>query len=524
MISPTTPLSSPPYPAVAPAVPPPAGERLRIVYDNDAHEHWEGMARSVTAFDVFTRQAQANGEDVLRLTAGDDNTGPEPQEFAVGVMLNNLKGVQATTPGNHEYDMNPAYYAQTLSQLANYPTLSANQVLPPTSALLPLQASGKFSVNGRIVPTASGQPVGVIGVTLPEVSHIINKNVPRDGTDSLDLDGSIQAVQAQADALRQQGVTRAVVVSHLGYEKDQQLAQRLRGVDVIVGGHTHTKVNGIYPQRNLLRGADGQPVLLLQAGSFGRQVGVADLAFTPAGVLNPEQSQNQLYSTAQFAPSPAAVQVMNQYLPPARPVANLAAGYSADNMHTGPNPVAQFAADSLRDACQADIGLVRAAEIRGDMPAGLFTSRDLAQAMPFADQVVRLRLTGEQLLGALRRAAQGLTTSDDHHNQLLHPSGLAYTADKTTGALVNAQVFNQQTGRWAPIDPQQTYTVALCEYAVQNPEENPELAHPDQVEGATGKTLAEVFHWGLQQAALRQTGSLQGAIQLLAVDGRLTVV
>jgi 5'-nucleotidase / UDP-sugar diphosphatase len=133
----------------------------------------------------------------------------------------------------------------------------------------------------------AGQKVGFVGVTTPDTPIASS---PGDKVKFLD---PLTSVQAEVDRLRASGVTKIIVLSHLGYSQDLALAKQLRGVGVIVGGHSHTPLgkyegNGLptsqgdYP--TVVKDGAGKTILVLQSWEWGKIYGSLRITFSADGV------------------------------------------------------------------------------------------------------------------------------------------------------------------------------------------------------------------------------------------------
>jgi 5'-nucleotidase/2',3'-cyclic-nucleotide 2'-phosphodiesterase/3'-nucleotidase/5'-nucleotidase len=279
----------------------------------------------------------------------------------------------------------------------------------------------------------------------------------------------------------------------MGSILDRLLARHTRGIDVIVGGDSHDALHGVQPGNTLLNGKDGQPVLVMQAGCNGQWVGVADLVFDNQGHLF--QAKNQLIPSRTFPADGDTEQLIAKAIGEKQVIVQLTTPYNNDGIRTQNDPVAQLAADAMRMATSADIAFVRSREIRESLPAGPLTNWALKTLMPYANPVVVLPVSGEEIIQSLSRAAYGIGHPLGKPSPLLHPSGLTATLDPETGKVSHARVLSWKTGQWSPVEPKTMYIVALGEYAVRNrnPGEFPELAHPERITHNTGLSLRDFF-------------------------------
>jgi 5'-nucleotidase / UDP-sugar diphosphatase len=497
---------------IRPAAFPSPVSQLRIVYNNDTHEHWDGFAKSVTGFQAMSQQGAMQGRDVLRLNGGDNNTGGEAREWELNVRLLNLLGLHGTTMGNHEFDLAPNTFVNAISRFANFPTLVSNLKVHANSLLTHLVRNGQLTTNARIVQGQQGA-YGLLGITSTQKQH---GAIFDEGNTTLNFDTTCRELQQQVDQLRRQGINRIILMSHMGYNHDRKLAQAVSGISVIVGGDSHTDVHGITPGQNFVQAPDGNPVLIMQAGANSKYVGVADLAFDAQGRVIPQS--NTLYPTDMFPENPFALQLMQQYLPPKQVVANVLNRYDHTNNQKNPSGLAQFNADVIRKISGADIGFVHSREIRKSIEAGPLTNWEIKQIMPYQDSVVKISSSGADIMKALQRSAQGILNKNGNRSPLLNASGLACTMNPFTGEVKGASIFNNQKQKWEALNPQKTYSVAINEYVVRNNKEFPEFGHPERISWRSNMPLRSIFTTGLGMM-----GAPYAPVVLKPADKRLTI-
>lgn len=252
-----------------------------------------GFARVVGALEALSAAA---GPHVLRLHAGDALTGTLYFERAgapgeADAALMETACFDAFTLGNHEFDKGDAVLKGFLDRLAAgrcpVPVLSANVQFGAASALHESRAPGR--VRPSVVVRRGGQSIGIVGLTVAYKTQV--SSAPDPGTR---FEDEATAAQREIDRLTARGIDKIILLSHVGHEAELRLAARLRGVDVIVGGDSHTLLGppamaqaGLgtptadYPVRT--RNADGQPVCVVQAAEFSQVLGELRVAFNARG-------------------------------------------------------------------------------------------------------------------------------------------------------------------------------------------------------------------------------------------------
>lgn len=87
-----------------------------------------------------------------------------------------------------------------------------------------------------IIMEVDGEQVGLIGLTTEDTANIAS---PGDVT----FENAVQKAKDTVAMLQDEGINKIVVLSHLGYDVDVNLAKEVEGIDIIVGGHSHTKLD-----------------------------------------------------------------------------------------------------------------------------------------------------------------------------------------------------------------------------------------------------------------------------------------
>ena len=232
--------------------------KLVILHTNDFHgrisqeNEYAGAAR-ITSFVKQTRQEHPG---VLVLDAGDSISGTPVSTMFKGVpifeVLNKV-GYDAAAIGNHEFDHGYQQFLE-FKEIANHPLLSANAFAPDGSLLGDAPA---------LIKTINGIKIGIIGLITEHTPNMITPS----GNEGISFSPADEMLKAMVTALRPQ-VDLLIVVSHVGHEPEKNLAKNIDGVDLIVGGHSHTKV---------LTPIKINDTYVVQAGHYGAYVGKVEM-------------------------------------------------------------------------------------------------------------------------------------------------------------------------------------------------------------------------------------------------------
>lgn len=245
----------------------PKADHLTILHTNDTHSQVEpkangqgGYARRMGLI-AQERQADAN---LLLVDAGDFCQGTPYFNFYHGrveIDAMNLMGYDAATLGNHEFDNGLDTLAAVLAT-AQFPIVCANYDFSGTV----MEGKTKPSV----IICKGGLKIGVFGLGCDPKGLIADKNfLPAKYLDPY------TSAQEAVDKLRAEKCDIVVCLSHLGtYGKatedvcDVQLVQNTRGIDAVIGGHTHKLYDNLR-----VPNLDGDSIPVCQMGKSGAYLG-----------------------------------------------------------------------------------------------------------------------------------------------------------------------------------------------------------------------------------------------------------
>ena len=251
-----------------------SAQRLVIIHVNDTHSHLdpERTGDEVGHGGVIERAAyidslrKAVGKDkVLLLHAGDWDQGSPYYTIFGGnleVSLINALKYDCLTFGNHEFDNGVEDLGARVKNI-KAPVICANYDFSQFDM-------GKKGVQPCTVIRRGGLKIGIIGL-LTDITKVVSyetaSRIPRAGADA-------EVVNKWADYLRnEKKCDMVIVLSHVGYDEDLDMVKDIRGVDLVVGGHSHTFVKDFEYRTDL----DGKQVPVIQDGCWGLNIGRIDV-------------------------------------------------------------------------------------------------------------------------------------------------------------------------------------------------------------------------------------------------------
>lgn len=229
-----------------------------------------GFARLAGAVKKIREEKSKVNEPVLLVSAGDFLGGSPFAWLALDGKAPELSlmvelGYDVVTIGNHEFDYGPEVLAQYL-KAAGYPSASIRTALVASNIIVPtghpLGETGLMETH--IIELSNGLKVGFFG--------LIGKDAIRVApyTDPIKFKDQVETARNSVEALRKMGADITIAVTHSGESEDRELAREVNGIDIIVGGHSHTKI--------------AEPIIengtiIVQAYELVKNLGVLNLAY-----------------------------------------------------------------------------------------------------------------------------------------------------------------------------------------------------------------------------------------------------
>lgn len=497
--------------------PPASGTPLRmtILHMNDHHSHIaaESFSYSVAGLGITAKTSadqpvasvnvQYGGFPMLaslfnqlanqsvnpvKIHAGDAVTGTLFYSLFNGAadaaMMNQIC-FDAFALGNHEFDNGDVGLANFLDDLkasaCSTSVLAANVVPAADSPL----------ANGYIQPymvrDIAGQKVGFIGIDIADKTR--NSSKPDNGTQFLD---EATTAQQYIDELRAQGINKIVLVTHYQYENDKLLASQLSGVDVIVGGDSHTLLGGEnftalgfnpageYPTQ--VTNKDGDKVCIVQAWEYAHLMGKLEVHFDAQGKvaecngqpympiadnftytyatgdvrsLNASDAFKVRQKLTKFPEVVATVadastqNLLDIYNTEVEVLKQMVIGTAAENLclvrlpgesrsticpasatAVNGSDISNIIAKAfLMITPAADIAIQNGGGVRTDIAAGAVTFAQAVNVLPFSNTLVTMQLTGAQIKAVLEDALENALRVGGSTGAYPYASGLRYHVD-----------------------------------------------------------------------------------------------
>lgn len=432
---------------------------LTILHTNDIHGHfvaeraaWRQDSALVGGFPALSgaldsvRSADAHS---IYLDAGDLMTGNPICNLEIGglkgaalLQMLSMCECDAISVGNHEFDLGPEHSKEFLAT-DEVDWLCGNVLLSDHETHI--CATNKIIERG-------GLKVGVIGVLLTDLAGVVSKSALADFV-VLEIAEASQMLIDEIDPL----TDLIILLTHNGVDNDKQLAERVTHCDVIIGGHSHTRLQ--YPL--VVNG-----VIIVQTGSFLKNLGVLKLRVKNDMIQSFDGKLVEL-ETARFVPDPDVAeycagfeeQINKEY---GEVIASTTSDLTREYAAT--SSLGNLLCDLLRANYDTDFAMVNSGGIRKDVPAGPIRKLDIVEMLPFMNSVTTFVATGTELqIFAERQVSAQLGGK----TETLQMSGLTVTYKVDNDAPEQIQVFVNG----AQVAPDSTYKGVSIDYVLKSQSE-----------------------------------------------------
>ena len=430
--------------------------------DDAAGECFGGVARVATAINTLRGELEAAGENVLVLDAGDQFQGSlmyTTYKGEVEAEFMEAIGFDVMAVGNHEFDDGPENLA-TFADLVSFPIISGNLDLSQSNVL------DEEMIPDHVVLDVNGVQVGVISALATDTAETSSPGP------SIIFQDEIEALQADVDALTEQGVNIIIALTHVGLPMDIAIAEAVTGIDVIVGGHSHTYLSSSDPDRagaypTMITNPDGAFVPIVQAYAYSKYLGHLEVTFDDEGNVVYASGDTMVLDASVEPDAEIAARVMELAGPIEEAMAEVI-GESADVIE-GSREVCRamecamgnLVADAMLERV-ADQGIQVAIQngggLRATIDGGEITMGEVFTVLPFQNTLATFELSGAGIVEALEN---GVSAVEEGAGRFPQVSGMSYVFDlsQEPGSRVSDVMVGGE-----PIDLEATYGVVSNNY------------------------------------------------------------
>nr|WP_249661211.1 5'-nucleotidase C-terminal domain-containing protein [Lysinibacillus fusiformis] len=455
------------------------------MHSNDTHANLANIARKVTA----VKEVRAKKPNALLLDAGDVFSGTLYfNEFKgqADLAFMNLMKYDVMTFGNHEFDLGatPEGHQALVDFIkgSQFPFVSSNVDFSKDTKFTGLFTDliSSEPQNGKIyngiIKEVNGEKVGIFGLTTAETKDISSPG-------SIAFEDYITEAKKAVKAFEDKGVNKIIAITHIGYDdnsaydNDQILAKSVEGIDVIVGGHSHTQLDKPVVVDKNIAGQAKDTTLIVQAYQYNDYLGTLDVTFNNKGVV--VAHNGALLKVADYVEDAQALATLKPFKDKVEELSNTETGASAsialDNPRTGGDntkpsvrknetPLGNLITDGmLKKAKQYNNDVIMALQNGGGIRAGInqgpITVGEVITVLPFGNTLATMSLTGKELKEALE-VSVGQYPAEN--GGFLHVSGakVEFDSSKAKGQRIVKVSYMDGQGKYVEVQDNVTYTIA----------------------------------------------------------------
>lgn len=432
-------------------------QKLTILHTNDMHGRTDsflekrkgsltktgGMSQLASA---IKKEREKDPDNTLLLDAGDISTGTPVSDFFKAIpmvdAMNALK-YDAMAVGNHEFDAGTKNLKNLINS-ANFPVLSAN--------IIDETPDEPLNIKPYIIKDFDDLKVGILGLTTPDAGKMLN---PQD-QEYIRFESAVDTAKRMIPKMKEEGANLVVILSHLGAGEDRKLAEKVDGINVIVGGHTHTEMR----KAERVNGA-----LIAQTGSFSRNLGKLELDVeVKEGSAKIKRVKSKLIPIVaqRVKPDRQVSRILRKYNDKLAPIMNRVIGSAKTPLsqrpyqeHKGESPLGNFVSDMIKESTGADIAIVSPSSLRKNLAPGKITVGDIHELFPWDNKISIVRMKGSDIKKALNELLEGPV-------QGFAVSGLKVRIDLNRPK--GDQVVDVLTPDGKPLSPKKAYNIATRDW------------------------------------------------------------
>ncbi|WP_084591296.1 S-layer homology domain-containing protein [Ureibacillus sinduriensis] len=475
---------------------PPKNFTLNLTYTNDSHANVEKYPRLVTA----AKEVKNAKPNSVLVHAGDVFSGTLYfNEFKGQADLEfmNLMGYDMMTFGNHEFDLgsSPEGHKALADFIkgAKFPFVSSNIDFSKDSNLQGLFSDLNSSnpkdgqIYNGIVKEIDGQKVGFFGLTTAETADISSPG-------AVEFEDYIKEAEKAVKAFENMGVNKIVAITHIGYDdnaavdNDLELAKKVEGIDVIVGGHSHTKLDKPY-----VVGTGDAPTVIVQAYQYNDYLGTLDVTFDRNGKvvlsegnlidINAKVKDGDGKEVYKFAEDAEAVAKLAPYKTVVEKTAGTQIGVELKERLVNPRTsdagntegisvrknetiLGNIITDGMLEKAKKAVpgkniimALQNGGGIRAAIEAGPVTVGEVITVLPYGNTLATMDLTGAEIKQAFETSFKSYPSES---GGFLHVSGakVEFDSSKPVGQRVVSVKYKDGSGNFTELKDSENYTIA----------------------------------------------------------------
>lgn len=473
---------------------------LTIVHTNDVHSRVEGAEEKYIGYAKLAtkiKELKAENPNVLVLDAGDTTHGLPIATISKGESIINLMneiGYDAMVPGNHDFNYGYERLLE-LRDMAEFPILAANVI----------KEDGTRDLQEYVIKEVDGLKIGIFGLTTPETKY---KSNPKN-TEGIDIVDPVAKAEEMVKKLEAEKVDMIIALTHIGIDEESDprttdIAEKVKGIDLIVDGHSHTKL-----EEGKLVG----DTLIVQAHEHLKNIGIVDIKFAD-GKLNEKTAKLVTFEeTKELAEDEDIAKTITELVQKNKEITSAVVGKTnvklegtREMVRAGETNLGNLATDAMLDITGADVALTNGGGIRASIEPGEITKGNILEVFPFGNYIVVKEVKGIDIINALEH---GTESYPEPKGAFPHVAGMTYKIDlsKEVGNRIVDLIIKGE-----PVDLNKTYTLATNDFMAAGGDDYTMLAD--------GELVGEFE--GLDEALVKYIEKL-GEVDY-KVEGRITAI
>ncbi len=394
-------------------------KKLTILHSNDMHGDFKaesvdhGLVGGVSLLSGYIKNVRKEEKNVLYAIAGDMFCGSLIDSEYKGIStieLMNMLTPDVATPGNHEVDYGIAHLL-FLEKCARFPIINAN---------IYIKTNGVRLFQSHCIIEIDGMKIMFIGILTQDVLS----QTKQDGHIGalVDVGEAAEEIGRICDGHKTEDIDLTVLLTHIGIEADMKLAELLNdrfGIDLIIGGHSHTLLS----EPRVVRG-----IPIVQASCGTDQIGRFDIVIDTDRHAIDRYTWKLVPIDDTHCPRDAALEdVLSRY---EKNVNEKYSRYITRFADTYTHPcrnreteLGKLFADVFRDALGLRIMFLGSGSMRGNAMGPIVTYRDLLEMFTYDQEIIRIAVTGAQLKRMLSHIFRPEALTEGAHTEFYQYSG-----------------------------------------------------------------------------------------------------
>lgn len=386
-------------------------KKLTILHSNDLHGDFmaeqvdSGLIGGVSMLSGYINKVRNEEKNVIYAIAGDMLRGSIIDSEYKGlstIEIMNLLAPDVATVGNHEVDYGLAHLL-FIEKCANFPIINSNMYLT---------TNGTRLFNPHLIIRIDGIKILFIGVLTEDV--LASAKQEELVGEMIEIRDEADEIRRITDAYKTRDIDLTILLTHIGFEKDKQLAAELapdQTIDLIIGGHSHT-----YLEEPCV--VEGIPIVQASVGTS--YIGRFDILFDEFHNRIDSYTWEAVPVTEDRCPRDEALEeIISRYKEQTdakygRVLTRFPCAYTQPRRNRE-SDLGDLIADGMREQLGVDLYLIGSGSIRRDTLGPIVTLQDLMEVFPYRKPVIGFRMTGEQLRRAVAYLLRDEAILEDGH-------------------------------------------------------------------------------------------------------------